>query len=97
MPKYVDVQTLIIECVDYALECFGKSVKRVVYFYLETEFQLLRSDISERPEDFSRALRAIFGCGAATIEELIVLRMQQKLKVKICPKTFPEAVMAVKT
>jgi hypothetical protein len=83
--------------VDSCLQVFGESVKEAIYFYVEKDFQIRRSDIPENPEVFSKALASIFGEGAKVIEGMVVERIKQRFKLKIKSKTtFAKAVLAVR-
>jgi prenyltransferase beta subunit len=63
----------ILECVDRGLDCFGDSVKHVIYWNLEQTKKLNRKDISDKPEEFCRALASFFGTkGLNVVERNIV-------------------------
>jgi len=73
----------IIQCVDEGLQVFGKSVKEVIYFYLERNFQLKKTEIPEKPETFCKAIISLFGeDGAKLIEESILQKMKLYFKLK---------------
>lgn len=94
-----NINERIIQCVDEGLKVFGESVKHVIYFYLERNFQLKKTEIPEKPETFCKAITSLFGeDGANSIEKSILQKMKQSFKLKHRSKlTFAEAIQAVKT
>lgn len=71
---------LLLESVDEGLNVLGESVKHTVYYYVHNNSGLKREEIPLRPEDFSRALRNIFGSvGASFIEDQILKRLYMKI------------------
>jgi len=93
-----NINERIIQCVDEGLKLFGESAKHVVYFYLEKDFQLKRTEIPEKPETFCKAITSLFGEGGAKlIEESILQKMEQSFKLKHQTKlTFFETVLELK-
>lgn len=99
MTVAVNIDEKITECIDTAIqEALGESARYAIYFYLEKDFQLKKSEIPEKPESFCRALSSVFGEeGAKIIEEWILQKMKQSFKLKQRPKlTFSEVVVTVK-
>ena len=88
----------IVQCIDEGLQLFGKSVKHVIYFCLERDFQLKKTEIPEKPETFCEAIILLFGeRGAKLIEESILQKMEQCFKLKQRSKlTFVETVLKLK-
>lgn len=93
-----NIDEKIIQCVDEGLKVFGESAKHAIYFYLESDFQLKKTEIPEKPETFCKAITSLFGeNGAKLIEESILQKMEQCFKLKHQSKlTFAEAIQAVK-
>ena len=72
----------ILECVDEGIDVFGKSVKNVIYFRLQTTHNLERKDISRKPELFSESLRSFFGERSFSIEQSIVAVLVDKFHMQ---------------
>lgn len=73
----------IVECVDGGLESLGESVKHAIYYYVEENFQLKKSQIPREPEVLDKAMVSLFGEeGASIIKELIVRRMRKAFQLK---------------
>jgi len=89
------VNEKIIQCTDEGLKVFGESTKHVIYFYLERDFQLKKTEIPGNPETFYKALTSLFGeDGARLIEESILQKMKLCFKLKHRSKlTFVETVL----
>lgn len=62
----------ILSCIDRALDCYGDSVKQVIYWNFEKQFNITRDKIPDHPEKFVEALEKIFGGGAGIVERTIV-------------------------
>ena len=62
----------ILECVDAGIDFFGKSVKNVIYWRMQTIHHLERREIPRKPELFSDGLRSFFGERSYSIEAAIV-------------------------
>ena len=92
------VNEKIIQCTDEGLQVFGESAKQVIYFYLEKDFQLKKTEIPENPETFYKAITSLFGeDGARLIEESILQKMEQSFKIKHRSKlTFVDTVLKLK-
>lgn len=71
---------LLLEAIDEALNALGQNVKFSVYFSLEAKFALPKQDIPDRTEDFTDAIRKIFGNAAAPLEILIMKCLNEKIK-----------------
>lgn len=63
---------ILLEAVDEALDALGVSVRKSLYFHLETNFSIKKETICKNPSVFSEGLRKIFGPGAKFIEKIIV-------------------------
>jgi hypothetical protein len=89
------VNEKIIQCTDESLQVFGESVKHAIYFYLERDFQLKKTEIPENPATFCKAITSLFGeDGAKSIEESILQKMKLCFKLKHRSKlTFVETVL----
>ena len=85
MPKLpilgVSFDEILLEAVEEGLMELGESSRAIVYFYVERNFSLKKTEIPKRLEDFSTAIRRIFGLGGIVMEELILKRLCEKLNV----------------
>jgi len=54
---------LLLEAIDETLSCLGEKSKTTTYRHLETAFKIKKKDISNKIDDFSRALESLFGLG----------------------------------
>lgn len=70
---------LLLEAIDEGLSCLGKAGKTSFYINLEGLFNIRKSEIPRRVEDFSNALNRIFGLGAPKIEILIMKILHGKI------------------
>ena len=69
----------LLEAVDEALSTLGDSARQSIYFHLEKEFQVPRSEIPSRPKDFENGIERIFGSGARFLEILIMKKLYEKV------------------
>jgi hypothetical protein len=72
--------TLLLDAIDEAFLSMGQNVMFSIFFSLETKFALPKQDIPDRIEDFTSAIRKIFGNAAAPLEILIVKCLNEKIK-----------------
>jgi hypothetical protein len=95
-PSRVDQK--ISKCVNTALQKLGGSINKSVYYRLQKDFNLERSQIPKRPEVFEKALTTIFGEeGAETIEKLILIEIRHTFQLeKSSASTFKEAVKVIR-
>jgi hypothetical protein len=73
------------EAVEEELSTLGETVKRIIYFHLQTTFKIAKEEIPHRIEDFAAAIERILGDGAKILEIQIMKRLYKKLdKDVIC-------------
>jgi hypothetical protein len=68
----------IMEAVDESLASFGDSVRKVVYFQLQNNYNVPKQEIPTRIEEFAAAIEGIFGIGARLIEMKIIETLYAK-------------------
>jgi hypothetical protein len=68
----------IMEAVDESLASFGDSVRQVVYFQLQSNYNVPKQEIPMKIEEFAEAIEAIFGIGARLIEMKIIETLYSK-------------------
>jgi hypothetical protein len=92
------VDQKISECVNKALKILGENVNKSVYYSLEEDFNLEKSEIPKKPELFEKALTTIFGEeGEKTIEKLILVEIRNAFQLKKgSTLTFKEAVRIIR-
>jgi hypothetical protein len=79
-PKFDE---LLIESIDEELSVIGKSIKKIVYAYLEKKLQMTRFDIPNRIEEFINAIESIFGNGAKILELKIMKCLFKKVDYEL--------------
>ena len=72
----------ILECIDEGIDVFGKSVKDVIYWRLQTIHNLERKNIPRKPDLFSESLRTFFGERSLSVEQSIVTVLINKFHMK---------------
>jgi hypothetical protein len=71
--------TFLIEAIDESLILLGEPVKNEFYLQLELKFNIKKTDIPLRLEEFSDILHKVFGLGASRLE----VKFLRKLDLKI--------------
>jgi hypothetical protein len=74
-----DFHGALQEAVDEALLELSESVRSSLYWFLENYRDLKREEIPLKPEEFMKALKAIFGEGADIILKWVVRKLYAKL------------------
>jgi len=75
-------EAILLEVVDQSsLMLLGKSGRAATYFHIESIFHLPKQEIPQRLEDFSKAVRKIFGVGGQLIEQQILKELCKRLGV----------------
>lgn len=72
-------EKLLLEAVDEALASLGDSAKQSIYFHIERKFEIRKSEIPYRVEEFTEGLEKIFGLGARFIEILVMKRLYERI------------------
>jgi len=81
-PKGFD--ELLLDAVDEAFLSLGESVRKSIYYNLETKFKVSRNEIPQNLKSFQESLEKIFGVAARFLEILIMKNLYKKIG---CP--FP--------
>jgi len=90
--KKLDFDKTLLAAVDHALLALGESPKKAIYYHLNESFKLQRENIPEGTDEFSNALKTLFGPGAEVIEKLIVKNLYSSLDLNFDEKTCLEFV-----
>ena len=69
----------LLEAVDEGLSSLGESSKQAIYFHLQGRFNIDRTEIPSKIEDFVEAIDEIFGFGANFLKILIMQRLGEKI------------------
>jgi recombinational DNA repair ATPase RecF len=72
------IDTTIMEAIDESLALLGDSVRKVVYFQLQKNYNVQKQEIPTRIEEFAAAIEGIFGVGARLIEMKIIESLYAK-------------------
>lgn len=80
---------------DHALLQLGKSIRYVIYWYLNKEFGMKKEEIPKRPEEFVKALETVFGSGAKVIERLMIDAIAEEFRLNLQVESLEEAVQEV--
>jgi len=88
----------LIQAIEEGLSTFGESVPEIVFHNLDRKFSLNKERIVDEPDSFTKALYAMFGSGAATVERIIVTSVCETLRIKsLSPSTFCDCIEIVKS
>jgi hypothetical protein len=71
----------LLKAVDFAFNSLGESCRHALYFHLKTTFHLARTEIPEKVGEFDNAIRLIFKDGAVFLENLILEKLCDSLRV----------------
>jgi len=75
-----EFRSLLLEAVDEALSMLGETSREAIFFFIEEKFGLRKEEIPQNLEEFSNALRMIFGdVGCYFLEEQILNRLYARL------------------
>lgn len=88
-------EAALLEAVDFAFNSLEKSCRQALYFHLETNFHISRTEIPDKVEEFDTALRLIFKSGAVFLERLILERLCESFEIKFKEKNPPNLVEAI--
>lgn len=67
----------LVEAIDTALQKYGASVARVVYYEFEKSYGLKKEDIPREPEEFERLLNQFFGAGSPPVTTTILRELEK--------------------
>ncbi|MCW4030505.1 MAG: hypothetical protein NWE92_12770 [Candidatus Bathyarchaeota archaeon] len=88
------------EAIEQALMLMGESVKKILYYHIQTKYLLKPEDISKNPELFVLALRSLLGSGSAYIESLILKKMCEAYNLgpddAVCNHRYEEGVKLIR-
>ncbi len=85
-------QDVLMLAVEEGFSILGKDVAPIIFYHIDNTFGLKAQDILKKPDSFVEALEAIFGCGAATIEKLIILSICANIGLN--PKSVTELTLS---
>lgn len=73
-------EKLLLDAVDEALGQLGTSAKQTIYLHLEQDFNIRKSCIPFKIEEFTEAVEEIFGTAAALLEIQIMKSLYEKVR-----------------
>jgi len=73
-----DFKRFLLEAIDESLALLGDSVKKAIYFHLESLFQIKKQEIPNKIDEFVAAIEKIFGEGAKLLEIQIMKWLNEK-------------------
>jgi len=76
-----EFDSILLEAIDEALSILGEEPKSALYSHLEKLSDLPKSEIPSRIEEFSSAIRNLFGLGSDFLEILIMKSLHSKVAV----------------
>jgi hypothetical protein len=77
--KSAAFDNFLLHIIDETLNSLGKSVGQSIYFHIEKQFSVARTEIPQNLKKFQEGLEKIFGTGARFIEILIIKNLHAKL------------------
>jgi hypothetical protein len=77
--KSATFDNFLLHIIDETLNSLGKSVGQSIYFHIEKQFNVTRTEIPKNLKEFQEGLEKIFGTGARFIEILIVKKLHAKI------------------
>jgi len=81
-PRASDVSgfdKILLESIDEGLLSLSKSVRHLIFYYLEKDFSLKKEDLPRKLEVFSSGLERILGAGGAVVERFVAEKLYSKL------------------
>jgi hypothetical protein len=77
--KSAAFDNFLLHVIDETLNSLGESVGQSIYFHIENEFNVTRTEIPQSLKEFQEGLEKIFGTGARFIEILIIKNLHVKI------------------
>jgi len=76
-----EFSNLLVEVIDKTLSSLGEAPKSAIYLHLEKVFNLNRSEIPARIDEFSSGIEDLFGLGARILEIKIIQNLHSEVGV----------------
>jgi len=86
---------LVSTSIDQGLDSIGETAKRVVYFRVEQDLKIRRSEIPANCKLFVEELQQIFGPGGKVLEKSILAKLGEVTGRSDLPRDFCKAVEVV--
>lgn len=78
--KGKNFEKILLSVIDESMkQIFGESTTKSIYHYLENDYSLKYSDISQKPEVFAKCLEEIFRSGSRVVEAVIISNLYSKI------------------
>ena len=79
--QHENFDQLLLDAIDEGLSGLGEAGKASIYIHLENRFNIRKQEIPNKLNDFSNALKRIFGLGTRHLEILLMKNLHAKLEV----------------
>ena len=81
----------VLECVDRGMAPVGESARQAIYWHIANNQNLKREEIPRKSGQFIKALEAMLGTGAKTIEKGIVMELRREFDLSHDAENFEHA------
>ncbi len=81
----------VLECVDKGMAPVGESARQAIYWHIANSQHLKREEIPRKSGQFIKALEAMLGTGAKTIEKGIVMELRREFDLSHDAENFEHA------
>ena len=75
--------TSLADCIDRALDSFGRGTRDMIYTRLQSESKFSREDVVFRPEEFKTYLEAMFVSGSKLFERTITKEIAREFRIEL--------------
>jgi hypothetical protein len=79
--QHENFDQILLEAIDEGLSSIGEAGKASIYIHLEGRFNIKKQEIPYKLNDFSNALKRIFGLGARHFEILFMKKLHAKFEL----------------
>ena len=77
----IDIDQILLSCIEKGFDRFDTSFKTVVYFSLKTSQGIEGKGLVQKPLSFAKGLRDMFGAGSTAIEKSIVTEIGERFRI----------------
>ncbi len=74
---------ILLETIDETLSSLGEPAKKAIYFHLENNFRISKSEIPKKINEFSDIIQKIFGSGAGRLEIKFMKILHSKINIDL--------------
>ena len=73
----------IADCVDRALDSFGRGTRDMIYMRLQSENKFSREDVIYKPDEFKEHLELMFITGSKLFERTIARELAREFRMEL--------------